>query len=287
MARFPKEADKRNDHSRRLMQIEDHPAGYPRFSALVASHDSFHLCRRFSNLRSRLLLIKQDRISSLEKQLQKVDHEETIPLRLGSTREDDNSERKSILSEIDNALADYDCLIIRNHQIFSFEAARPRAVSNLQNWIKGTGCLARHETNYLNYSDDLFCVASMDDTVMIWLETLVECMFTRVRQYFQKSRHLNISRDPNVHITPKPSITRVARVLMTPFIATLLLAPVIVCNCLSSLIARLFTIVIAATMFIAILSGSTKAKTVELVVAGATYTTVLIVFISSASMPRD
>ncbi|KAF2804513.1 uncharacterized protein BDZ99DRAFT_451574 [Mytilinidion resinicola] len=269
------------------MQIEDHPAGYPRFSALVASHDSFHLCRRFSNLRSRLLLLKQDRISSLEKQLQKVDHEETVPLRLGSTRADDNSERKFILSQIDDALADYDGLIVRNHQIFSFEAARPRAVASLQNWINGTGCIARHEATYLNYSNELLCVASMDDTVMMWLETLVECTFTRARQYFGKNRHLNISRDPNVHITSKPSVTRIARVLMTPFIATLLLAPVIVCNCLTSLIARLSTIVIAATMFIAILSGSTKAKTVELVVAGATYTTVLIVFISSTSMPKN
>lgn len=57
---------------------------------------------------------------------------------------------------------------------------------------------------------------------------------------------------------------------MTPLIVTLLLAPVVICNCLTSLIARLMTIVVAATTFIAVLSGSTKAKTVELVVAGAT-----------------
>jgi hypothetical protein len=69
---------------------------------------------------------------------------------------------------------------------------------------------------------------------------------------------------------PKASITRTARVLMTPFIVTLLLAPVIVCDRIDSLTARLFTIVTAATAFIAVLSGSTRAKTVELVVAGAT-----------------
>ena len=57
---------------------------------------------------------------------------------------------------------------------------------------------------------------------------------------------------------------------MTPFISTLLLAPVVVCNCLDSLTARLLIIVIAATAFIAVLSGSTKARTVELIVAGAT-----------------
>lgn len=88
---------------------------------------------------------------------------------------------------------------------------------------------------------------------------------------------------------------------MTPFIVTLLLAPVIVCNYLDSLTARLVIIVTAASVFIAVLSGSTRAKTTELVVAGATYvselhyfasqllrsfryTTVLIVFITSTSV---
>jgi hypothetical protein len=68
----------------------------------------------------------------------------------------------------------------------------------------------------------------------------------------------------------KESVTRTARILMTPFIVTLLLAPVIVCNHLDSLTTRLVTIVTAASIFIAVLSGSTKAKSTELVVAGAT-----------------
>jgi hypothetical protein len=90
-----------------LTSVEDYPSGYPRYSALIASHDSFHLCRRFSNLRARLLLLKQDRLSLLEKQLQKIDREEVAILSLGSSRRDSNSERNSILSQIDKALADY------------------------------------------------------------------------------------------------------------------------------------------------------------------------------------
>ena len=87
--------------------VEDYPPGYPRFSALVAADDSFHLCRRFSNLRARLLLLKQDRLSMLEKQLEKIDQEETAILFLGSSRSDTNGKRISVLSEIENALADY------------------------------------------------------------------------------------------------------------------------------------------------------------------------------------
>ena len=58
---------------------------------------------------------------------------------------------------------------------------------------------------------------------------------------------------------------------MTPLILTLLLAPMVVCNYLSSLTARLAIVLLATTTFIIVLSGLTEAKTVELVVAGTTY----------------
>ena len=90
-----------------LLSVEDHPLGYPRFSALVGAHSSFHLGRRFSNLRARLLLLKQDKLSLLEKRLENIDREETALLNLGSCRSDDNHDRQLVLSEIEHALADY------------------------------------------------------------------------------------------------------------------------------------------------------------------------------------
>jgi hypothetical protein len=90
-----------------LFSVEDYRPGYPRFSALVAADNSFNLCRRFSNLRTRLLLLKQDRLSILEKQLERIDREETAVLFLGSSRCDNNKERSSVLSDIDAALAEY------------------------------------------------------------------------------------------------------------------------------------------------------------------------------------
>jgi hypothetical protein len=87
--------------------VEDYRPGYPRFSALVAAHTSFQICRRFSTLRARLLLLKQDKLSRLEQQLEKIDTDERAPLFLGSSRDDTNEERSSTLSEIDRALADY------------------------------------------------------------------------------------------------------------------------------------------------------------------------------------
>ncbi|KAK3386537.1 hypothetical protein B0H63DRAFT_467931 [Podospora didyma] len=274
----------RKDHRARLMQIEDYPTGYPRFSALVASHDSFHFCRRFSNLRVRLLLLKQDKLSLLEERLEKIDREEVALLSLGSSRDDTNRERISVLAEIDAALADYDALIERNHWVLGLEDAPLRDVASLQNWVDGNGCIARRETAYLARAQDLVSVASPDDGATTWLGVLVEScrvlFYTRVGHH---SRH-NASRDPNVHIYPRSSTTWVARMLMTPFAVVLLMAPVVICNLVSSLTARLIVVIAATTGFIAALSGLTKPRTIELVVAGATYATVLVVFISNTNI---
>jgi len=53
-------------------------------------------------------------------------------------------------------------------------------------------------------------------------------------------------------------------------IAVLLLTPVIICNYLNSLTARMIVVVLAVSIFIATLSGLTKAKTLEVFVAVAT-----------------
>ncbi len=57
-------------------------------------------------------------MSSLEKQLEMVDQQETNPLFLASSRRDRNPERESILSNIDTALADYGRLISSRKLIF-------------------------------------------------------------------------------------------------------------------------------------------------------------------------
>ena len=87
--------------------VEDYSSGYPRFSALIGTHPSFYVCRRFSTLHARLLLQKQDRITKLERQLQHIDKEELQPLFLGSLRRDRNQGRERVLADIDEALQDY------------------------------------------------------------------------------------------------------------------------------------------------------------------------------------
>lgn len=90
--------------------VEDYPSGYPRFAALIGSHPDFSLCRRFTALRARMLLLQQDQICLLEKELEdmdRLDSDEGHEIFLASCRQDKNPQRKSIIEKLYIALANY------------------------------------------------------------------------------------------------------------------------------------------------------------------------------------
>lgn len=90
-----------------LQIVEDLPAGYPRYSALIASETPFGIYRRFRHVRHRRLLELQDRIVVLEYQLEQTDDLEIAPLRLAKLRADTNQERRHLMEELDRTLETY------------------------------------------------------------------------------------------------------------------------------------------------------------------------------------
>ncbi|KAK5651860.1 hypothetical protein OQA88_11629 [Cercophora sp. LCS_1] len=246
--------------------VEDYRQGYPRFSALVALDDAFTAFRRFNRLRVRLLLLRQDKIALLEERLDAIDGQEPCPLFLGCRRMDRNTEREAVISEIENALAEYDASILRSNQVLGFESPEPQHVLSLRNWLEGNGCIAREESRFLEHSDDLFTLSRSNDGVVSWLERIV----SKLLAFLGMLSRPNTSRDPHVHIFPKPHTYRLARILLTPLITCLLLVPVAVCSLLQSPTARLVIVTAATSIFVMALSLLTKPRTVELAVAGAT-----------------
>jgi hypothetical protein len=57
---------------------------------------------------------------------------------------------------------------------------------------------------------------------------------------------------------------------MTPIIVVMLLAPVILCSYLNNTSSRLFAVGGATVFFVAMISGGTRMKSQELIIAGAT-----------------
>ncbi|KAI7781661.1 hypothetical protein LA080_014427 [Diaporthe eres] len=260
--------------------------GYPRFTALLAAYDPYVICRRFTKLRARLLLLKQDRLTVLEERLEEVDQKETCPMFLGVGRCDGNAERASVLSEIESQLADYDRFVQDTHRMMSLNTAQPRDIQSLQNWLGGNGCLAEEECAYLAHCGELVCLAPAGDNAMLQLEAWVEDRLVRFWQNFRKGRYHTVSDDPNVYIYSGPLIQQTARAMLLLLITFLLLMPVVICNIVGTLSIRVFVVVVSTILYLLVLSVLTKSKTIELILAGATYATVLIVFVSGTSVAQ-
>lgn len=265
-------------------QIEDYRPGYPRLSALIGADSSFHICRRFSTVRARLLLLKQDKISQLEQQLEQADRAEQATLFLSCNRRDQNSERLTILEELDKRLADYDAFLKRGKEVLDFDLAAPRSVLSLQNWIKNTACLARNEREFLTRGRDLITLSPAKESGVEAIEHWFEDCLISAADKFQKGPNRSISRDSNVYIFTNKRSATLARFLISTIVVTFLLAPVLVCNSLKGEKGRMLVVAFATILLITVLSVLSKARMVEMFIAGTAYATVLIVFVSGAHL---
>ncbi|BCS28103.1 uncharacterized protein APUU_61151S [Aspergillus puulaauensis] len=276
-----RDAAEERDLEMQLTQVEEHPAGYPRFSALIGAENSFHICRRFSNIRARLLLLKQDKVSRLEAELEGIDREESAVLFLGSRRYDLNESRKAILNDLNLALEDYDRYVERSARILEFSNPNPRNTTNLQKWVHGNRCIARDEVKYLTYGgNELLCMATPADSTVARMEDWVEDNLVRFSKRFYRVRCDAMSSDKHVYIPSGSLLRRMAQAVAISLIITVLLGPAIICTFSQSQLVRTWVVITATVLLVIIISGLTKARTIDILIVGATYSTVLIVFIS-------
>lgn len=68
------------------------------------------------------------------------------------------------------------------------QSANGRDIASLQNWVDGTGCLARDETAYLTCKDELVSLAPAMDSAVLQLETWVEDKLIRYWHGFRRVR---------------------------------------------------------------------------------------------------
>ncbi|EWG54442.1 hypothetical protein FVEG_17320 [Fusarium verticillioides 7600] len=258
------------------INVEDYRKGYPRFSALMAAHETFHILRRFSNARMRLLLHAQDRVVQLEERLDKIDNDETSPLFLSSRRRDKNYEREKTMKELHDALESLDQQIERHVRISAFKDAHPQDVNSLRNWSKANPCITRQELAFLGHEEDLLCLSAPNDDLLSFLQRYVTERLLGLSGYGRSA----VSRDRRVHFYSQNWTTAITRTLVTPLIITMVMVPITICNQIESEKVRLGITIISTSLFLLLLSLFTRGKMLELTVAAATYTTVLVAFIS-------
>ncbi|KAI1141534.1 hypothetical protein F5Y05DRAFT_410091 [Hypoxylon sp. FL0543] len=264
MARGPKAC------SGPIKKIEEYRGGYPRFCALIAANADFFICRRFLRLRSRLLLLKQDRIAQLEQSLDDLDQNETAPLSLGESRSDRNTARTSLLTELSSDLADYDLFVERTCKILSLRHALPRDVSSLEKWLRAKGCISRSERKFLENKLELASLASSNDSALKQLEDWVEDILIDHYKGFRALPQHDLSTDPDMYIYSGPLVKSTARALMLVLITALLLTPVVVCILVNSVWAQICVIIVSTVAYLSVLSKLTNSRMMELILAGAT-----------------
>jgi hypothetical protein len=73
----------------------------------------------------------------------------------------------------------------------------------------------------------------------------------------------NVSRDPHVHVPSKAFTDKTTSAIIAPLVTMLLLVPMIVCNAIHSSTVRLAIVVLAANLFVMLLSTLTRSKMIE------------------------
>ncbi|KAK0742067.1 hypothetical protein B0T21DRAFT_408912 [Apiosordaria backusii] len=271
--------------SQQRQQIENmldrHRSGYPRFAALLSTHASFQNFRRFTRVRMRLILLKQDEIALLEHKLDELDSAEKQKIFLGCMRRDQNDERRRVLDGLQKALAEYDELMDQARQAALMPQAGKRELQNLRNWTAGTACISRKETDYLNVEEDIGALAGPVDTALtcceslvedctVWLDRLMGRFFPRFQQ-----RRYKVTADSNVLLLG-PYLRRLSHILAVIATTLVILVPTIFIPSISSSAGRVTASVLSGAVFLVVVSFFTTARTADIFASGASYAAVLV-----------
>nr|XP_036575942.1 uncharacterized protein CTRU02_14079 [Colletotrichum truncatum]KAF6782598.1 hypothetical protein CTRU02_14079 [Colletotrichum truncatum] len=173
----------------------------------------------------------------------------------------------------------------QTRRALSLGTAPSKDVLSLQNWVENSSCLSRDETAYLEEEADLAPMACSKDSAVEKLEDWVEGKLIHYYRGFRKSPLHNVSNDANVYIYSGSLVKGSARALMLCLATGLILIPVIICLAVDSAVARVLVIILSTVSFLSVLSQLTNARMMELVLAGATFATVLTVFVSGENPP--
>lgn len=261
-------------------QIEDYPTGYPQFSALISADPAFTVFRRFTLLRTRLLLHKQDKLAALEEQLELVDASEPRPLFRGCLRRDLNQARGDLMGKIGIALQEYETMIQRHEQFLALQAPSARDLTNLRNWVGETACIASEETAYLWKNDVITLNGGPAADLPHALEAAIEDVLIWLQNWSHRIPILPVSRNANVYVFSRQLVAGLARAVIACLLVTVLILPAVLLLVVHKTALQLLVVLVFCVLFFAMLSTLTKARTAETFMAGAAYAAVVVVFLS-------
>lgn len=161
------------------LDFNGYPHGYPRLASFINSDAEGHMYRRFGQLRTRLLLHLQDDIGLLEDKLSKLDndHEQSDSdmIRLHSRRWDERdghaSERKDIMSKIDERLERYDNVLLHQDSMLRLLQTPKSLHRQYFIWIYNEKLLVKDEYAFIYREENFVSLGMSEET---WLAPLIK-----------------------------------------------------------------------------------------------------------------
>ncbi|KAH7030464.1 hypothetical protein B0J12DRAFT_316977 [Macrophomina phaseolina] len=289
----------------RVRELEDYPKGYPRLAAFNASEQNFMLYRGFSYVHARLLLDLQAIISSLERELRKMDEcdneSEDGQRHLSCTERDMRTHekvkdkqrtRRQVLDELRERVSQYDDILMKSRELVTFQKPTGRDYRSVRTWFYNTHPLVEEEEEYIEYHEDV--VTPRSGREWAGFDGLVESFLHRLRckpieALFCTKDVCRKSSDEHVFYFSPARVEKLVGLIITTVIFILLIIPVVAMYKLTSfgdtnsILTAIGVMVIFTLLFAAAISLLTKAKRHELFAASAAYCAVLVVFITNFS----
>jgi hypothetical protein len=72
------------------------------------------------------------------------------------------------------------------HHVLQLPNAAARDIKSIKNWINGTGCIARAESEFLEQHDDMVNLAGTFDNAVHFVEMVAEKIAFRVSAHVRK-----------------------------------------------------------------------------------------------------
>ncbi|KAF2839380.1 hypothetical protein M501DRAFT_974670 [Patellaria atrata CBS 101060] len=295
--------------------VEDSPNGYPRLAEFFASDHSFSCYRSFGYLHARVLLNLQDKIATLERELDRRDKatndsqtEEQIEAADAEVEEIEdeirnNRPREEIIEEIRVTLMKYDEVLVKARDLVAFQKPSNRDYASIRNWICKNKPLIERDQEFVKRREDVLSLHSgrewsgFDGAIESLLLKL-DCKLIRVSDppppnlqwMFITPELRNKTMDDSVHYYSRSRVDIFVGLIITIIIFILLILPVVAMYRLTAMSTSpnstfnaIGVLVVFTLLFSAAMSLLTKARRHELFAASAAYCAVLVVFISNFS----
>ncbi|KAF2197240.1 hypothetical protein GQ43DRAFT_381455 [Delitschia confertaspora ATCC 74209] len=307
----------------RTRALENTPNGFPRLAAFQSSEANFSLYRSFSYLHSRLLLDLQDELTTLEKELDDMDEDDSYenPQRLRSREidvqkaeaEGDGRNRRVILKEIREKLMEYDEVLIKARTLESFQKPSDRNYRSVRRYHHNTKPLMDSEMDSIRTKEDTISLRSGREWATFdgGIETLIAQLDKTLQWIFhtQNPPLQRLFRTPElrakttnkfINFYSSSRIDTLVGVLITIIIFILLVIPVVTMYYLTSTTSHpnrtmsesqtlnaVGVLIVFTLLFSAAMSLLTKAQRHELFAASAAYCAILVVFIGNFTGPGN